>query len=321
MVVVTLADLGSQGLSSIIERALHFYGDPAHYSVLSGHGARLLGTVFMGVQSVEPMVVGATAGRAGLAVTDLTPTPLPTLSSDELLMHITMASSVTDVLLTSIVDRQTFAAGRRLTERFSGAAAGHIVSIADDVYANQAALAHLLAVQQSLGRVAGTKIAVTWTFGTRAVLPTTAHSLVVAAALLGASVRVVSPKGFPLSGRAVRGARQAGHVELYHDFGAGLDGVDVVVAENWCRLEDFLHPERGTAHARQYRDWYISPEVLPGDAVLLMEPPVELGLSVSASALESSGRLHDWLQLRCAVLAATLEYVLLVGGDHPVVFV
>ncbi len=260
----------------------------------------------------EPQIAGTTAGWLDCTHVALRYPDSLAMSDDEILEYVSMMSKSVDLLLTSFVDMETFAGGRRLTERFPEVVHTPMVSLQDDVYAHQSALACISALDSHLKGFKGKEIGIIWTFGTRLGLPTTVHSLLRLLPKLGADTRLVAPAEFAPLNRVLRTARKEaegrdGSVSQSEDFDSGLDGVDGVVALNWGPLKDFNDIEGNTEIARQYKDWILSSDSIPEGVSFITEPPAKRGVGISDNLYESSRNLTpEWFNRRVAVLCSTI---------------
>jgi ornithine carbamoyltransferase len=196
------------------------------------------------------------------------------------------------------------------------------VSLADDFYAPQSALAVTVGLWERFGSLKGKKIAISWGFGSKYVLPSTAHSLCLMGASLGADIRVISPREFPLLKRVLREtsdrAKKTGATfEEHHDF-ESFEDIDAVYAMNWCRLDDFNRPERNAEHASKYRDWHFTHKVLPPDSQFITNPPVQTELLASRDVIDGENNLTPYLFAWIVqALLASISYVSDEKGKHP----
>jgi ornithine carbamoyltransferase len=276
---------------------------------------RLIGTMFHNAPTREVKVAEAVAARLGSSCIHFDWNQEFTLSRDELLREVSDVSSAVDLLLTAYVDQKTFGAGRMVTEQFCGSVQVPLINMIDDIYANQSALAQLLAIKHKLGTLNGKRIAVSWGFGSKFVLPNIAHSVVILSSILGANVRIISPKPFPLLKRAIKKAgklRTSSRkvIEEIHDFKGALKDVDAVFALNWCCLEQFNHPARNAELAAEFRHWFLTDDTVPKTCLFTTEPPVQTDLLADKRILVSERDLtRMWWKARIAVLGATIAFM------------
>ena len=285
-------------IEKIITEALEF--NIAHPSILAN---RVLGHVQLDPLPNDILIVQATAAKMGVSCVEYDLHSTPTLSEAEILLEMTSLSLVVDLLMTSIIDHQTFGNGHRLTERIASNVDVPVISLHDDMYSHPWALAEILALYENLGPLTGKNIGVAWGFGSRFVLPSVAHSLIILAPLLGANVRVIEPDKFQLLNRAKRTAQQMANqhgssIEVSNDFSEGIQGLDAVFASNWCRLDEYQHPERNRDYALEFKDWYFTSENLPEGCYFLSELPVQQDLLASTDLLSSNLNLSGSAYLR-----------------------
>ena len=102
-----------------------------------------------------------------------------------------------------------------------------------------------------------------------------------------------------------------GTVEETNEFENAFNDVDAVIAQNWCRMDDYRHPERNSERAAEFRDWFFTPEVLSDGALFLSNPPVQHDLLASVRLLGSGSNLSgSFHSRRVSVLAASILYAL-----------
>jgi ornithine carbamoyltransferase len=306
-----LFDIGPDKLENLLTTADSFLKNGVYLPV-GVEPIRLIGTMFHNAPARESKVAEAAAARFGASCVHFDWNQEFTLSQDELLREVSNVSSVVEVLLTAYIDRDTFGTGRRLTEKFYESIDSPFISMTDDIYAHQSALAQLLSITHKLGSLKGRKIAVSWGFGSQFTLPNVAHSTVVLSSILGANIRIVSPKSFPLLNRVIKKAGKLNSdisIEETHDFKGAFEDVDAVIALNWCCLEQFNHPTRNAEVAADYRDWFLTDNNLPQSCLFTSEPPVQTDLLAGSRLLESEKNLSRmWWSARIAVLGATIAF-------------
>jgi ornithine carbamoyltransferase len=273
---------------------------------------RLIGTMFHNAPEREKRVAEAVAARLGSSCVHFDWNQEFSLSRDELLREVSDVSSAVDLLLTAYVDRKTFGSGRMVTEQFCESVQVPLISLTDDIYANQSALAQLLAIKHKLGTLNGKHLAVSWGFGSKFVLPNIAHSVVLLSSILGANVRIVSPKPFPLLNRVIKKASKlrtssGKAIEEVHDFKEAFRDVDAIFALNWCCLEQFNHPSRNAELAADFRHWFLTDNNVPTHCLFTTEPPVQTDLLADKKLLESERDVTRlWWNARIAVLGTTI---------------
>ncbi|MGY5874565.1 MAG: hypothetical protein RTU30_02355 [Candidatus Thorarchaeota archaeon] len=317
MSILTLTELGSEGIERILTSAEGYLSDG--YGVLadSSTSKPAIGIMLHGSPDYEREIAKLVAAKSDWNLVELDLNLGESI--DEILSRIEMVSSSVDTLLTSIIDYNTFGAGRELTEMIAKQSNSPLVNIRDDIYGNLPGLSALLAIKRRLGTLSGKRIAVSWAFGSQFVLPSTAHTLVLSSAMIGVDVKIVAPNKFPLMRRVVREAGTFSQVETVDTFEGAFQGVDAVIPINWCRIDDFMHPERNREHALEYRDWFLEESNIEGSTLVVTEPPIQYDLSMSREIAVSSRNLtRDWYNLRISTLAATAFLASRKSADEPI---
>ncbi|MGY5854569.1 MAG: hypothetical protein RTU92_13455 [Candidatus Thorarchaeota archaeon] len=320
MSILTLTELGSERIESILTSAEAFLSDG--YAVLAGSFTSnpTIGLMLHGSPEYEREIAKLFAVKSNWNIVELNLNLRESI--DEILSRIEMVTSPLDMLLTSVIDYHTFGAGRELTKKMAKQSNSPLVNIRDDIYGNLPGLSALLAIKRRLGSLQGKRIAVSWTFGSQFVLPSTAHTLVLSAAMVGADVKIVAPDKFPLMRRVVREAGEYSNVETVDVFEGAYQGVDAIVPINWCRIDDFMHPERNREHALEYRDWFLAESNIDDSTVVVTEPPIQYDLSMSREIAVSNRNLtRDWYNLRISTLAATTFLTSCESTDGPIAIV
>ncbi|UCE09239.1 MAG: hypothetical protein JSW61_09690 [Candidatus Thorarchaeota archaeon] len=312
MKAASLLELDGDSIDRIIGLAesliVSCYSDP--WTIKDTPG--LLGTLFHNIPPNEVRITRAAAHRLGLDLVDFGLHEEFTMNDEEILHEVSSISSVADALVAGFVDLDTFGKGRELVEKVAGEVNIPFVSVGDDIYSNQSALAELLAVKSQFGKLEGQKITVSWGFGTRFHLPTTAHSLMLLGAAMGAHVTIAAPPKFQLLRRVIKKAGELSkeaNAELVEakNFGEGLESPDVVYAMNWCRLDDFAHPERHAEAAAEFKDWVFTEDNLQSETIFLTEPPAQTDLIASPEVLKRAQNIAtSWLARRVAVLSSCI---------------
>ena len=143
-------------------------------------------------------------------------------------------------------------------ERLAASASVPVVNLlSDDAHPVQA-LADLLTIRQSLGRLEG--VVVTYVGDANNV----ARSLGMACGLVGASFRVSSPKGYTFDDRDLSRLRSAGgDPQVIDDPTAAVEGADVVYTDAWYSMgQEAERIERTEAFA----DWRVDATLMSGAA-------------------------------------------------------
>jgi ornithine carbamoyltransferase len=289
--------------------------DTSGYSAVSNSldSADVVGRLFHGASPLETQISSMAAARLGQTAVDLGWIDADTMSTEELLETVRMASEASDILLTAFSSSETFGEGRMLTKQFADTSTAPLVSLHDDVYAWQSALANLLGLETRLNGLAGKRIAITWGFGNSFASPAPANSTLIGALAFGAHVRLVAPPKFSFLNRVRRVAEDTSQCcnvlyEEVDEFDGSFEDVDAVFALNWMRLDDFNHPERNRDHAQEFKNWHF--DVLPEKTIFSTLPYSDSGLMASRKVLGGDQNItHKWLKNRVTTLAATIAYL------------
>ncbi len=274
----------------------------------------VIGSLMHGVSSMEEKVLAISSSRMGSQSIRLGWEKF-SLSTEHILQQTQMYSRAVDLLVIGHVDSETYGAGRQITEAIADTATVPVISMTDDVYAPQSALAVIGAIWEQLGSLNSKRIAISWGFGARHVLPTTAHSLSLLCTSLGADVKVVCPPEFSLQNRVLRDAdkraeRSDSSFEVLTDFEGAFSDVDAVFAANWGSLDHVQRPERNAAIAAEYRHWYFTEETLAARCAFISDSPIESELLASPEICARPNNLTpEWFTKRVEGLIASVSYV------------
>ncbi len=285
-----ITDMSRPELEEILSEAVN--ESPAHFTLPYPSGRRALGLISIGNSEWEQSVSAVAATRLGATLVPLYWPGRVTQSGSEMVRYLNMLGSGVDMLMTSLVDSQTFGAGRMLTERLEQSVTTcPLLSLKDDIYNHLLGLSYLAVLYGRLGGLTGRRLVVAWGFGSQFSLPNVAHSIVSLASILGVNVRIVSPAEFSLLRRVIRVASRSSqdsssHLEETHELSGALEDADAVVAFNWCRLDDFNDLKLNEEFARDFREWYFSPDDLPANAWFMTEPHVQEDLLATRALLE-----------------------------------
>lgn len=290
-------------------------------------GNRVLGKMFHGAAHRDKSICDLAATRLGIKSVDLSWTDVETTESITLLDEVRMASEAVDLLVTVFSSYETFGDGRRLTKKFPESSVVPVISLHDDFYDWQSALSHIHGFQKALGDLQKKQIVIAWGFGTSFNSPAMAHSLMITSALLGANVRVVAPSEFSLLNRVRSRTEEiiTDHKSSFEEtteFDNAFKDADAVFSLNWLRLNDFNHPERNMQHASKYREWYMTPDLLPKHCIFSTEHPFQPDLMLSPELVQDQRNIsHASLNRRVHLLAATIVHVLRESKNHKTISV
>ncbi len=275
---------------------------------------KVIGSLFHNVPSLNSRSLEVAAARIGCSSVRLGWDNVQHMATESIRRESDMFSKALDVIVTAFLDRDTFADGRRVVEQIGNTSSIPLVNLVDDVYAPQSSLAIIAALWERLGGFKGKKIAVSWGFGSKHVLPSTAHSLCLMGATLGADILVVAPQEFPLLSRVLRETKERiktadSQFEERHNF-ESFEGIDAVYAMNWCRLDDFNRLERNTEYASKYRNWHFTDEVLPSESLFITDLPIQAELLAARSVIDSENNITpDMFAWLVRALLGSISYV------------
>ena len=307
-----LLDLDRTVIESILQRSVEY----ASESTVAAAGLRNVGPVaslFQGSSYWEEQMTEMASTRLGKPVARLRWPDQVVLSDEERLEFLSEIGASLQLLLTTSVDPDTFGAGRAFLEKAIERTGAGFVDLRDDIYAHLASLAHLSVLHQALGALRGKRVVLGWGFGSRFELPSTVHSLLTTAPILGLNVRLVCPLEFAPLRRVVKqahtlAARNSTELVELRNLDEGLSGADAVILLNWCCLDHFNDYERNREIALSYKDWFLSAERLPPDCYFVTQPPAETDLIATDGCLRSTMNLTPkWFGTGVAVLCALME--------------
>ncbi|MHA1959797.1 MAG: hypothetical protein ACW99U_06180, partial [Candidatus Thorarchaeota archaeon] len=165
MKAASILEMDQKTIAGIIDRAQSLldgcYANPWNTDASPG----LLGTLFHNIPPNEVRITRAAAQRLGMGSVDFGLHEEFTMNDEETLLEVDNIASVADSLVGGFVDLDTFGKGHELVEKVADRASIPFVSIRDDIYSNQSALAELLAMKSHFGKIDGLKITVSWGFG------------------------------------------------------------------------------------------------------------------------------------------------------------
>ncbi len=307
---MNIEDVNSDTLDKILAFADDTFSIRSSIRPPELHDTNHIGGLFYESPSLEIESILNSVNRIGIPLTPFSWNHGAALSTDELLIRFRMVSEAVDFLLTSFIDLISFSEGRLFTEKLAKNSIIPSFSIRDDVYANLSGLAILLGIRQALGSLAGKRISVMWVYGSNFVLPSVAHFVILQGAKLGANMSLVTPDKFPVLNRVIRKSESYGGIEVIEHTDTFPIKADVVIPINWCRIEDFSHPERYSDVASEFRDWYLDDHKIAEDCLLISEPPLQMDVSVSKRLIQGKSNLiSGWYNLVASSLVSTMRFV------------
>jgi N-acetylornithine carbamoyltransferase len=155
------------------------------------------------------------------------------------------------------------------------------------------ALADLMTLRETLGSLAGRKLAITWTRSTTPASSAVTNSLLLAALRAGIEVRVAHPAGFELDdqvlGEAFRLAEARGtRLETGLSAQDAVRGSHVVYARSWQSLEDYGNATLAASRRGRQAGWTIDEGLmrLSDGGRLMHAMPVRRNLEVTDEVLD-----------------------------------
>ncbi len=307
-----LLDLDAASIEEILLRSAEYAEGQAGVADRLG-GIGPVASLFQGPCYWEEQIVQVVSTRLGRPVARLRWPEGITLSDEECLEFLSEIGEPLQLLLTTFVDLETFGAGRALLEKAAGRTETSLINLRDDVYAHISALAHLSVMHQTIGSLRGKRIVIGWGFGSRFELPSTVHSLLTTAPILGMNVRLVCPPEFAPLRRVVKQAhtlasRNSTEMVELRDMDEALSGADAVILLNWCCLDHFNDLERNQEIALSYKDWFLSQDRLPPGCFFITQPPAQTDLIATEDCLRDKRNLTPkWFGAGVAVLCSLIE--------------
>jgi ornithine carbamoyltransferase len=211
--------------------------------------------------------------------------------------------------------------GNRYIREVAEASRSPVLNMQCDVYHPHQALADLMTVIERFGDPRGRTIAVSWAYATSYQKPISVpQSLILLMPRFGMNVRLVHPPEFQLMPEIVEQAKENAHragagFEIMHDFGAGIEGADVVYAKSWGAMLTTTDEVEGKAIIDRYPDWIADERRMAtasDDAVYMHPLPADRGVEVADGVIDgprsvvfdqAENRLHG----QKAVMALTMR--------------
>lgn len=307
---MNLLDLSAEDLLHILDMSINISKSPG--SITLPTSIRLIGSFLYGVDHWDRLLPPSVAGLLGSGHVPLEIPDILRKSQNDLLFEFEMFSEAVDLIFAGFIDTESFGAGRDLISKLAERSPVPFISIRDDVYAHNSALAHLAMIKERLGTLSDTPIDIRWTYGSVLSPPNTMHSLLVICAKLGLDVRVTCPPEFSPVRRVLREARcHSENVALSISDEPSRNHNGVVIAFNWSPIGDRLSLEKIRDTAFKYRDWYIDDSFVVSHNLLSMEPPCESEVSIDPLVQMSEYNLsRGWFKYRLSSALATVQFIL-----------
>lgn len=155
-------------------------------------------------------------------------------------------------------------------------------------------LADLMTMRESLGELAGKKLAITWTHSPAPQSSAVVHSLATSAVRLGLDVRVTHPPGYELDeevlqlARSWSGEQGAGTIRTGLSREEAVRGAHVVYARSWQSIEHYGNPTLAASQRSRTADWIVTEKLLElGEGARLMHAgPVRRNLEATDEVLD-----------------------------------
>ncbi|MBL8862699.1 MAG: N-acetylornithine carbamoyltransferase [Planctomycetes bacterium] len=182
------------------------------------------------------------------------------------------------------------------------------------------ALADLMTLRESLGKLPGKTLSVVWTRSPQPASHAAVHSLLLAALRSGMRVRVAHPSGYELDEQVMAEARaladaKGGALEAGLGVKEAVKGAHVVYARSWSSLEDYGNATLAASRVARTQGWIVDEALmkLGADARLMHAGPVRRNLEVTDDVLDGArslvyeqaeNRLHSQKALLARLLRA-----------------
>lgn len=155
------------------------------------------------------------------------------------------------------------------------------------------ALADLLTLRESLGALAGRKLALVWVHSPEPATLSVPHSVLVPALRAGMQVSIAHPPGYELDEGVMDEARSAaaaggGQLRSCGSLEEAARGAHVIYARSWLSLKDYGNPTLGASHRARQSSWRIDRKLMElGDRARLMHAmPVRRNVEVADEVLD-----------------------------------
>ncbi|MDF1540508.1 MAG: hypothetical protein P1Q69_16550 [Candidatus Thorarchaeota archaeon] len=300
-------------LHEILNRASASWFDGESEGEATQH---LLGSLYQNASKTNTVAVTAATAKTGARLTDFSSLLDHTSGLESILSNCRMIDSTVDLLITSLIDTESFGSGFTATQRIASEITSPMLSIADEIYSSPAALSEILGMTQQLGDLHEKKITISWGFGSRFDLPNVAHSMALLLPMLGADVTIAAPTDFGLLKRVIREASSVANsfdreIQTTNNFDSIFSASDAIFACNWRRFDDYQRPERNEDVAANYRNWYFESDIIPSQCKFFSPSPVQTDLLADAATVARfSSSLDEWLKRKIFILVTTMEIML-----------
>lgn len=156
-----------------------------------------------------------------------------------------------DAIVVRMYDMSAYGKGRESLLTMAAHSSKPVINALDDKEHPCQVLADFLTLQERFGVVEykRKKLVFAWAYAKRQKSPGVTHSILTAAALLGANLTMAFPPGFEpdeeYSSFAAEAAKTSGaRIEVSHDLNAACEGADVIYAKSWKSLRSTTEQDR-----------------------------------------------------------------------------
>lgn len=190
------------------------------------------------------------ARQLGGAADHYSPAELQLSNHENLIDTAEVMSRYLDAIVVRLYDMSAYGKGRESLETMAAHSTKPIVNALDDKEHPCQVMADFLTLRERFGAdYKRRKIVFTWAYAKRQKSPGVTHSMLVAAALLGANLTMAFPPGFEpdeeYSAFARDAARRSGaRIEISHDLDEAARGADVIYAKSWKSLRSTTDEDR-----------------------------------------------------------------------------
>jgi ornithine carbamoyltransferase len=224
-----------------------------------------------------------------------------------------------DAIVVRMYDLSAYGKGRESLLTMAAHSSKPIINALDDKEHPCQVLADFLTLQERFGvEYKRKKLVLAWAYAKRQKSPGVTHSILTAAALLGANLTLAFPRGFEpdeeYSSFAAEAAKTSGaRIEIAHDLDAACEGADVIYAKSWKSLCSTTEQDRELRE--KFREsWRVEPRhfarASPG-AVFMDCMPLIRGDEATAEVVDGEQSIrYDEAENRLHVQKALLACLL-----------
>jgi ornithine carbamoyltransferase len=224
-----------------------------------------------------------------------------------------------DAIVVRMYDLSAYGKGRESLLTMAAHSSKPIINALDDKEHPCQVLADFRTLQERFGvEYKRKKLVFAWAYAKRQKSPGVTHSILTAAALLGANLTLAFPRGFEpdeeYSSFAAEAAKTSGaRIEIAHDLDAACEGADVIYAKSWKSLCSTTEQDRELRE--KFREsWRVEPRhfarASPG-AVFMDCMPLIRGDEATAEVVDGEQSIrYDEAENRLHVQKALLACLL-----------